>query len=118
MVNAMLRYSLCVTVFALFFGLSSTSARAADSTPSASSSATVSAGHGHCAHHGHQRRANRLWRATFPYGLVTPHAANPYANPYVDVRYWYPRYYGGLHYREFHRFGYPTGDYPIRGTAW
>lgn len=116
----MLRYSLCVTAFALLFGMGSTFARAADSAPPASSSVMVGAGHIHGAHHGHghRRRAARWWRAAFPYGVVTPHAANPYANPYVDVRYWYPRYYGGLHYREFHRFGYPTGDYPIRGTAW
>ncbi len=102
----MLRQMIRVSVVASILAATSLTAGAADSAPP----------HSHA--HAHPRRAGRLWRAVFPYGLVTPHAANPYANPYVDVGYWYPKYYGGLHYREFHRFGYPTGDYPIRGTAW
>lgn len=106
----MLRYMIRVSVVASLLAATSFTAGAADSAPPRS--------HLHSHSHAHPRRAGRLWRAVFPYGLVTPHAANPYANPYVDVGYWYPKYYGGLHYREFHRFGYPTGDYPIRGTAW
>ena len=60
----------------------------------------------------------RKTRPLFRYGFRTSRPADPYANPYTDVRYWYPKYYWGIHYREFHRVGYPTGDYPIRGTAW
>ncbi len=74
--------------------------------------------HDHQCRHCGQGRSARVWRGIFPYGVKTPRPADPYANPYTDVRYWYPKYYGNLHNREFHRFGYPTGDYPIRGTAW
>lgn len=65
-------------------------------------------------HHVHRPLLHRI----FPYGLRTPHPDNPIYNPYTDMRYWYPKYYGGIHYRDFHRQAYPTGDFPIRGTAW
>jgi len=30
----------------------------------------------------------------------------------------YPKYYGGFHARYFDEMLYPTGDRPVRGTAW
>ena len=30
----------------------------------------------------------------------------------------YPKYYGGFHARYFTEMLYPTGDRPVRGTAW
>jgi hypothetical protein len=30
----------------------------------------------------------------------------------------YPKYYGGFHVRYFTEMMYPTGDRPVRGTAW
>lgn len=48
----------------------------------------------------------------------SPYPANPYYNPYVDVHYWYPKYYGGFHYRTLYRAGYSSPNYPYRGLPW
>jgi hypothetical protein len=39
-------------------------------------------------------------------------------SPYDSFRDAYPRYYGGFHARYFSELAYPTGDRPMRGTAW
>lgn len=39
-------------------------------------------------------------------------------SPYDSWRYGYPKYYGGFHSRYFTEMLYPTGDRPVRGTAW
>jgi len=40
------------------------------------------------------------------------------ASPYDPWRYGYPKYDGGFHERYYQEMLYPTGDRPIRGTAW
>ena len=37
---------------------------------------------------------------------------------YDSWRYGYPKYYGAFHSRYFTEMLYPTGDRPVRGTAW
>ena len=39
-------------------------------------------------------------------------------SPYGPVQYDYSKYYGGFHSRYFLEDWYPTGDRPVRGTAW
>jgi hypothetical protein len=39
-------------------------------------------------------------------------------SPYDSWREGYPKYYGGFHSRYFTEMLYPTGDRPVRGTAW
>ncbi|MHB0961259.1 MAG: hypothetical protein ACYC6N_30530 [Pirellulaceae bacterium] len=39
-------------------------------------------------------------------------------SPYDSWRYDYPKYDGGFHSRYFLEMRYPTGDRPVRGTAW
>jgi hypothetical protein len=39
-------------------------------------------------------------------------------SPYDSLRDYYPKYYGGFHERYFTEMLYPTGDRPVRGTAW
>lgn len=64
----------------------------------------------------HARRWGGRIYARLRAGAARP--ANPYDNPYVDVRYWYPKYYGGFHYRTLHRSGYSSPNYPLRGLPW
>ncbi|MHB8973473.1 MAG: hypothetical protein ACYC3X_09635 [Pirellulaceae bacterium] len=39
-------------------------------------------------------------------------------NPYDPGRYGVPKYDGAFHERYYQEMLYPTGDRPIRGTAW
>ena len=45
-------------------------------------------------------------------------AANPYLNPYTDVQFWYPKYYGGFHYRQLHYYGDMSYYDSYGGRAW
>lgn len=58
------------------------------------------------------RRVRRLFRHVAGANLPV-RRDNP-----ASVQRWHPKYYYGLHYREFHRLANPTGSYPMRGTAW
>lgn len=39
-------------------------------------------------------------------------------SPYDSWRYGYPKYDGAFHARYYTEMMYPTGDRPVRGTAW
>jgi hypothetical protein len=59
-----------------------------------------------------RRPANtNLYSSRVPTGFRT-------FSPYDSWRYGYPKYYGGFHERYFTEMLYPTGDRPVRGTAW
>ena len=51
----------------------------------------------------HAAQVSPTWRTFSPYGLWHDN---------------YSKYYGGFHSRYFDEIGYPSGDRPIRGTAW
>ena len=77
-----------------------------------------------------RRRPNLRSRAARPayspaYSPADPRArtyrnsyANPYANPYFDTEFWYPKYYGGFHYRSLHNYGDAPGYELYRFGAW
>jgi hypothetical protein len=51
------------------------------------------------------------------YATRTPASFRTYS-PYESWRYGYPKYEGGFHARYHLETMYPTGDRPVRGTAW
>jgi hypothetical protein len=51
------------------------------------------------------------------YATRTPAQIRTFS-PYDSWRYGYPKYDGGFHSRYYLEMLYPTGDRPVRGTAW